>query len=178
MIDSSVKGKILFFNHGSRQGRDIPMVEVKVDSAATALTLRRGFVAKKKPGGDFGKLHVANSVTMSTRVRTDIMRGIAPQYSVEGKLDMFVAAYYSRPVIHIKEGTDRGQTKSYALTFTDAIAKYGKTLREEFLLDAYKKVGMAFKGHLEQHFVVLKDLDVERMLVTANESGKSKQGSR
>ena len=60
-------------------------------------------------GFDYGKIHAANSVTLSTRVRTDIMRGIAVQFTVEGRVSMFVAAYSSRPVVHIKEGMDGGQ---------------------------------------------------------------------
>ena len=47
-MDSSVKGKILFINHGKREGRNIPMVEVKVDSKEPALGLRRGSVAQKE----------------------------------------------------------------------------------------------------------------------------------
>ena len=111
-------------------------------------------------GFDFGKIHVANSVTLSTRVRTDIMRGIAVQFTVEGRVSMFVAAYSSRPVIHIK---DSNTGSSYALTFADAVSRYGTNLKEDFLIEAYRKCGVAFKGQLEQHFVVLKDCETARV---------------
>jgi hypothetical protein len=136
------------------------------------LALRKAFAAKKKMGIDFAKIHVANSVTLSTRVRTDIMRGIATQFAVKDQVEMFVSAYSSRPVIHIKEGLDWGQMRSYALTFADSIPRYGGKLKEEYLLDAYRKSGMAFKGQLEQHFVVLEDMEVDRMLATANDPNR------
>lgn len=160
-IDNSIKGRILFVNHGKRQGRDIPMVEVKLESRETALKIRKAFVAKKRSGHDFGRLHLANSVTLATRIRSDVMRAISAQFSVEGKLDMFVSTYSSRPVLHVKE-TYQDQVRAYALTYADAVAKYGDQLDEQYLNDAYRKVGSAFKGQLEQHFLVLKDSDIAR----------------
>ena len=155
-IDPQSNGKILFINHGKRgDGRKIPMVEVKVDSREAAFGIRNGFVAKKKNGVNFGNLHVANSVTLATRVRTDILRGIANQFSVTGVTELYVTAYNSRPVLHVNEkGTN---SCTYVLTFADAIVKYGKNLKEEYLADAYRKVGNSFPGQLEQHFVVLKN---------------------
>ena len=139
------------------------MVEVKVDSREAAMSLRRAFVTKKKNGFDFGRLHVANSVTLGTRIRTDVMRGIANQFSVEGSVDMFISAYSSRPVLHVKETGQSGVVRSFALTYADAISKYGDELEEKHLGDAYRKIGVAFRGQLEQHFVVLKDVDVGRI---------------
>ena len=76
-------------------------------------------------------------------------------------------------------GGDNGAAIFFdAETFADAIARYGKTLQDDYLLDAYRKVGMAFKGQLEQHFVVLKDLNVERMLVVANEPSRFNRPNR
>ena len=37
------------------------------------------------------------------------------------------------------------------------------SLQEEFLVEAYRKVGVAFRGQLEQYFVVLKDDDIMRV---------------
>ena len=45
--DLNVKGKIMFINHGKRKGRNIPIVEVKIDTKEAAMSLRRCFVAKK-----------------------------------------------------------------------------------------------------------------------------------
>ena len=91
-------------------------------------------------------------------------------------MDMFVSAYLSRPVIHIKEGMNQGFGRSYALTFAVAIGKYGKELKEEYLLDAYRKVGLAFKGQLEQHFVVLRDSELDRVSQLQYDPARSMRG--
>ena len=99
------------------------------------------------------------------------------QYTVEGKLELYVAAYSSRPVLHVKESGNQSLEKSYALTFADAVARYGKDLKEENLVDAYKKAGLAFKGQLEQYFVVLKDDEVAGMLRRPTQT-RGSRGSR
>ena len=99
------------------------MVEVKVDSVETAMA-----VAKKKAGQDFGKLHVANSVTLGTRIRIDILRAIMNQFSEEGTTEMFATACTSRPVLHIKETRSQNQITSFALAFADAVARYGSRI--------------------------------------------------
>jgi hypothetical protein len=43
------------------------------------------------------------------------------------------------------------------MTFEDAIERYGGSRMEKSgLMEAYKRVGRAFQGQSEQHFVVLK----------------------
>ena len=91
---------------------------------------------------------------LATRVRVDILRGIARQFTVEGGDDMFVSAFNSRPVLRIKEPNNQ---RDYALTFADAIARFGPLIQEENLTEAYKRAGTAFRSQLEQHFVVMKD---------------------
>ena len=59
--------------------------------------LRTSFVAKKRSGVDFGKLHVANSVILGTRVRTDILKAIANQFSIKD-------AYKSYDVLRKQKG--------------------------------------------------------------------------
>ena len=49
-------------------------------------------------------------------------------------------------LLHIKEANG----SSFALTFADAVTRYGDYLNEDFLINAYRKVGSAFKGQLEQ----------------------------
>ena len=49
-IDLDVTGKILFIDQGRHQGRDIPMVEVRLDSKKAAFRIRNKFVSKKKRG--------------------------------------------------------------------------------------------------------------------------------
>jgi hypothetical protein len=59
-----------------------------------------------KSGEDFGKIHIANSVSLATRIRVDILKAIARQFSDPVKETMYVSAYTSRPVLHIKKGAE------------------------------------------------------------------------
>ena len=120
----------------------------------TARKVRKEFAAKKKAGVDFGKVFLTNSVSLATRVRVDILKAIARMNSSE-KEDFYVASYASQPIIHVKQKGNEG--RSTALTFSDAIAKYGGSLREEDLGEAYRRTGNAFRGQLQQVFVVLQD---------------------
>ena len=130
------------------------MAEVRFKSIEWAKKARMLFVAKMKSGEDMGKIHMANSVSLATRVRVDILKAISKQFSSTDEKTMYVSAYTSRPVLHEKRGD--GQ-KPFAFTFVDAVQKFGHDLQQEMLGDAYKRAGRAFAGQLEQHFVVLKD---------------------
>jgi hypothetical protein len=69
-----------------------------------------------------------------------------------------VAAYSSRPILHVRTKTGKGEEAvNRAYTFTDAIIRFGQILNKHDLDDAYKRAGTAFRGQLEQHFVVLRD---------------------
>ena len=153
-IDPALAKEILFINQGKSNGRDIPMAEVKFTSIDWAKKARQSFVSKLKGGMDLGKVHMANSVCLATRVRVDILKAIAKQFSNPEGDQMYVAAYSSRPVLHIKSG--EGQ-RPFALTFSDAIARFGMDVTQDGLGEAYKRAGRAFTGQLEQHFVVLRE---------------------
>jgi hypothetical protein len=43
------------------------------------------------------------------------------------------------------------------MTYADAIARFGSRIEQDGLGKAYKRVGRAFQGQVEQHFVVLKE---------------------
>ena len=58
-----------------------------------------------------------------------------------------------RPVLHVKE-TNKSP---YALTFADAIRRYGASLEEEELGEAYRRAGRSFDRQLSQIFIVLKE---------------------
>ena len=142
---------IVFTTQGSKNAREIPLVEVKLDNRELALKIRKDFAAKKKAGQDFGKIYIANSVTLGTRVRVDIMRAMAKRYSTE-KEELFVMAFASRPVLQLRIKTE---DRTMAFTFSDAIARYGGDLVEGELGEAYRRTGTAFRGQLQQNFVVL-----------------------
>jgi hypothetical protein len=66
-------------------------------------------------------------------------------------------------VIHVKDIA--GNRAPYALTFADAVKRFGTKLEEDDLGEAYRRAGRNFEGQLSQLFVVLKeDPDNQRIL--------------
>ena len=80
------------------------------------------------------------------------MRALAKKFATE-TTEMFVSAYSSRPVMHVRPKDTN--LRSTAYTFSDAIARFGSEIAASELGDAYKRAGAAFKGQLQQNFVVL-----------------------
>ena len=93
-------------------------------------------------------------MTLATRVRIEILKAMSKKFTSD-KDDLFVMGYASRPVLHIKPKNP--SHKSMWLSFSDALLRYGSGLKESDLSEAYKKTGVAFRGQLEQNFVVLHD---------------------
>ena len=145
---------ILYVDLGKRGARDIPLAEVRMKSKEIALAIRRQFAAKKRAGVEFGKLFVANSVTLATRVRIDILRAMARQF-VNGDEIAYVNAYVSRPILTLKKKDS--SLRPLVLTFADALARFGSRIKEENLQEAYRRAGSSFGAQLQQNFVVLKE---------------------
>ncbi len=72
-------GTLGFINQGKSNGRDMPMVEVRLNSVEAAVGVRKAFAEKRKEGDgkSLGRLYMSNSVTLSTRVRVDILKAIS-----------------------------------------------------------------------------------------------------
>jgi len=102
-------------------------------------------------------LFVANSVTLTTRVRIEIMRAIAKLLTTENE-EAYVQSFSSRPMLHY-QATSRyaapGTNRSYS--FVEAVGRWGDQLSTVSLLPAYRRARPAFIGCLEQYFVVLKE---------------------
>jgi hypothetical protein len=56
----------------------------------SAFNIRNTFVENKKRWEDFWRIHVANSVSLATKMSVDILRAIAKHFTVEGGNEMFV----------------------------------------------------------------------------------------
>ena len=153
-IDPESSEKINFVKQGRSNDKEIPMAEIRFETREIASKIRKLFVDKRKAGTDFGRIYVANSVTLATRVRVDIMKSIVKQFSERDGLEMYVSSYTSRPVLRVKNTATQ---RVSVLTFTDAIFRFGKRLDLENLNDAYRRAGGAFKSIMEQTFVVLTD---------------------
>lgn len=152
-------GVLGFINQGKSNGRDMPMVEVRLNSVEVAVEVRKAFAEKRKEGDGktLRRLYMSNSVTLSTRVRVDIMKAISKKVT-NSKDSAYVAAYSSRPILHVRSQGKSGEVTNRAYTFIDSIIKFGKVLLRSDLDDAYRQAGTAFRGQLEQHFVVLREL--------------------
>ena len=71
-------------------------------SKEVAVAIRRQFAARRRAGGNFGKLFLANAVTLATRVRIDILRAMSKQ-CINDDETAYVNAYASRPVLTLKK---------------------------------------------------------------------------
>ncbi len=146
-ISGDFKGKILFVNQGRNNGKMIPMAEVRLDSVASAIAIRKAFADKKKAGEDFGRLFLANCVGLATRVRVDVMKAIAKRCT-EGNDTGFVVAFTSRPMLHIRTTETSGQSRTMTYTFSDSVSKFGTKLRDGDLDEAYRRAGNNFAGQM------------------------------
>ena len=66
---------------------------------------------------------------------------------------LYVSAYSSRPLLHVKPKEKNLRPMAY--TFSDALTRYGRQLRQSDLGEAYRRAGKAFTGQMQQNFVVL-----------------------
>ena len=153
-IEEGSEEHILNVIQGWKGPHNIPLVEVRMDDAGLASRLRKLFAVKKRGGHEFGKIYVANSVTLGTRVRVEILKAMAKCLASD-KEAMFVSAFASRPLLHVKPKDL--ESRQMAFTFADAIARYGRQLRQTDLGEAYRRAGTSFRGQLQQNFVVLYD---------------------
>ncbi len=149
-------GQIVYVNQGRTEGKMIPLVEVKLDSAENATLIRKAFAEKKKSGADLGRLFIANSVNLATRVRVDILKALARKVS-DSNLVAYAVPFVSRPVMQIRSKEAGVSTGARSFSFTDAVAKYGHQLRQFELSDAYRRAGNHFVGQMEQQFLVLRE---------------------
>jgi hypothetical protein len=162
-IKPGFKGKILYASQGRNNDHMLPMVEVKIDKAEYATEIRKAFAEKRKKEkmtGCLEKIFIANSINVGTRVRIEILKAIAKKITNEQD-QAYVVSFISRPVMHIKLKSDKNGFPSKSYTFIDAVKQFGAKLIQSDLLSAYAKAGNAFKGQLEQNFVVLKEEDAE-----------------
>jgi hypothetical protein len=162
-IKPGFKGKILYASQGKNNEHMLPMVEVKLDKVEHAVEIRKAFAEKRKKDkmtGCLEKIFMANSINVGTRVRIEILKAIAKKITNDNE-QAYVVSFISRPVMHIKLKSDKNGFPSKSYTFIDAVKQFGANLIQDDLLAAYAKAGTAFKGQLEQNFVVLKEDDAE-----------------
>ena len=151
-VEASSSQHILVVMQGWKGQNNVPVAEVRMSSVELASKLRKQFAIKKRAGKDFGRIFMANSVTLGTRVRVEILRAVAKSLAGDAET-MYVTAFTSRPLLHVKPKDTSSRAMAY--TFADAMTKYGQQMRQEDLGEAYRRAGLAFRGQLQQNFVVL-----------------------
>ncbi len=110
-IDPNFKGKILFINQGRNSGKDIPMLEVRMESKEAAARIQKAYANKIKAGTDFGRLFIANCVGLVTRVRVDVKLQTAKLNNSDKAA--YVTAFTSRPILHIKPKSGNQKPMAY-----------------------------------------------------------------
>ena len=79
-------------------------------------------------------------------------------YLEELKKLLKVVGFISRPIMHLRKKSDGRDVKPHkSYTFTEAIENYGQLIYAADLENAYTRAGSAFKGVMQQNFVVLHD---------------------
>ena len=151
-IEKDVSSQIVFVTQGRSRDREVPLAEVRMKDKATAIRLRKKFAIQKKAGHDFGRAQIMNCVTLATRVRIDILKAMAKKFTTDQE-DLFVYGYASRPVLHVRP--KGGNKRPMWLSFSDSLTRFGSGLGESDLGEAYRRAGIAFRGQLQQNFVVL-----------------------
>ena len=156
-IVSGSANMIQFINSGRSYRGEVPVCEVKMKEKGWAEKIRKEFGKLRKEGKTVkGGVFIANSVTLATRVRLEVLRAMANKCSND-EYDMHVMGFTSRPVLQVKRKDGGGQ---FVLTFVDAVVRYGGRIVESDLRLAYERAGMSFKGQMQQNFVVLNDKGV------------------
>ena len=143
-----------------RYGRGAPFIEARLNSieASSAFRVSAAKLAKDE-APNFQGLFVANSVTLSTRVRIEILKALAKRLMTVDE-EAFVQSFSSRPMLHYQAREhvlhpSPGTNRSYS--FVEAVGRWGDRLATVDLLPAYRRARPAFIGCLEQYFVVLKE---------------------
>jgi hypothetical protein len=160
-------GKIFYLNQGQQMDVFLPMVEIKLDSVANALAIRRAFAVKRKNKqlpADLESLFVTNCVNLATRVRIDVLRAIAKRITNDKDI-AYVSGFISRPMMHIKSAGNPTSGKPLkSFSFIDSVSRFHNLLTRDDLVTAYERAGRAFSGQLEQNFVVMNDFDQVKVL--------------
>ena len=171
-------GNISFVSQGKGQGRALPMLEVRLELVESAAAIRKSYSEKNKLKqlvGDHERLFISNSVSLATRVRIDILKAIAKKISNDEE-QAYVVGFISRPIMHLRKKSDRRDVKpNKSYTFVDAVENFGHLIFRSDLDSAYNRAGNAFKGQLQQNFIVLHD---EKQVSWSQPDHRSVRGSR
>ncbi len=84
--------------------------------------------------------------------------------SKDSTLDTYVIGNSQRPVLSY--GTKGNKTERRSYLYVEALNKFEEEVKELDLSEAYRRARPAFRGKLEQTFIILKDSQGEEEQVT------------
>ena len=154
--------KVTFVRHlNRRRGHQRAVIEVKLESESQASLLRSDFVkAQKDKNPDLPtKLNITPVVRMATRLRVEIMHGVANL--IKRRDSTVVRAlclqYIPKPVIKVVRKSMAGAESTQTMTFIEAVCwvKENDLIRAVDLSKAYERAGTTFNRVLTQSFVLL-----------------------
>lgn len=137
----------------------VPPFEIRFPSREDATKFKlEAYKIAKDISSDYYGLGFHPSVTLATRVRTEILRAISKKLTTDN-LSGYCPIYNSRPILHTGPLVDGKVQPKETLNFVDSVLRYRHLLSPTDLTFAYKRVGNFFFGSLSQTFIVLNTED-------------------
>lgn len=152
--------EVVFVRHLNRQARnpENTVLEVRFKSEQQAGFVRANFI-KKKESPDFENINITPTVRLATRVRVELIQAVARVIKQEDSMVSKTQClqFVPKPILKVFRKDRRGTEYSTVMTFIDCVVWVMENDLEK-KLDlkwAYKRAGSAFKGTLNQHFVLM-----------------------
>jgi hypothetical protein len=153
--------EVIFVRHLNRQVRGLnnTVIEVKLANEKQAKDLRSAFVLKKKNSSEVDSINIAPVVRLATRVRIEIMHAVAGSMKQSDPTieKAFCVQFIPKPMIKIVRKDRAGNEVAKNMSFLESVSwvKENNCERTLDLRKAYERAGAAFRGTLQQTFVVL-----------------------
>jgi len=136
------------------------VIEAKFAAEKQAIDFRANFVKRKKESGEFDNLNIMPVVRLATRVRVEMMQAIARCLKQkDSTIDRaFCAQFVPKPLIKIVRKDRSGNELIRHMSFLESVSWLKENNMDKVvdMSKAYIKAGSAFRGTLQQTFVVLK----------------------
>jgi hypothetical protein len=159
--DEGQKFDIAFVRHLNRQlgPSSGSVIEVKLSTEKQAVELRANYVKKKKDSDQYDSINITPVVRLATRVRIEILQAVAKALMNKDPTinRAFCVQFVPKPIIKIVRKDSAGNELTKVMSFLEAVS-WVKENNMERPIDfgkALKRAGSAFRGVLQQTFVVL-----------------------
>jgi hypothetical protein len=153
--------EIIFVRHLNRQvrGADNTVIEVKFANEKQAKDLRSNFVQKKKNTSEMDSINIAPVVRLATRVRIEVMHVIATSVKQNDPTieRAFCVQFVPKPLIKIIRKDRSGNEMAKNMSFLESVSWVKENNQRLDFKKAYERAGAAFRGTLQQTFVVLRN---------------------